>query len=124
MLLHRFISVFFTLRQIDQVDQGVEVLKILAQIETVELRQVRIQKGYVDLLLPGGRQGLRAVLKTQDPGILRVSGQLLLRPAEDFFFLNCNEYSHRLLSPYQSAAGRMVFTLVDIINPLRLPGEG
>ena len=124
MLLHRFISVFFTLRQIDQVDQGVEVLKILAQIETVELRQVRIQKGYVDLLLPGGRQGLRAVLKTQDPGVLRVSGQLLLRPAEDFFFLNCNEYSHRLLYPISKRRRRMVFTLVDIINPLRLPAEG
>ena len=58
-------SVRAVLREIDQVDERVQVLQILAQNPAVHFRQLRIHEGDVDFLLTGQRQRLRAALAAQ-----------------------------------------------------------
>ena len=71
MLIHGGVAQFLVLGKINQVDKGIQVLKILTEVNSGEFRELRIQNGNVDLPGTSCRESGQTVLKAEQIRIRR-----------------------------------------------------
>ncbi len=73
MLADRVIGPFPVLRQIDQIDEGVQLLQVLSEVQAVQLGQIHVEDRDVDLRFSGRGQGGQGIAEAEQ---LRLGRQL------------------------------------------------